>query len=152
DTLFKNLSITQDNLVCSNDPPNGQKGLTNGAIATIVILSLLGLLVLVGTIIDLISMLKFNIVHNRIIPNNTYNHLVDDDDNEITIQSETHRTPKILFLAEFSALKSLRRIFTLEQKTSDDTNDSFLFINGIRVLSLCWIIIGHSLLFNLSYT
>ncbi|CAF1073401.1 unnamed protein product [Adineta steineri] len=150
-TLFKNLSITQENLVCSNDLPNGQKGLTNGAIATIVILSLLGLLVLVGTIIDLISMLKFNIVHNRIISNNTYNHLVDDD-NEITTQSETHRTSKILFLAEFSALKSLRRIFTLEQKTNDDTNDSFLFINGIRVLSLCWIIIGHSLLFNLSYT
>ncbi|CAF0927550.1 unnamed protein product [Adineta steineri] len=151
-TLFKNLSITQENLVCSSDLPNGQKGLTNGAIATIAILSLLGLLVLVGTIIDLISMLKFNIVHNRIISNNTYNHLVDDDDNEITTQSETHRTSKILFLAEFSALKSLRRIFTLEQKTNDDTNDSFLFINGIRVLSLCWIIIGHSLLFNLSYT
>ncbi|CAF4034673.1 unnamed protein product, partial [Adineta steineri] len=76
-TLFKNLSITQENLVCSSDLPNGQKGLTNGAIATIAILSLLGLLVLVGTIIDLISMLKFNIVHNRIISNNTYNHLMD---------------------------------------------------------------------------
>src|SRR5947207_2985918 len=59
-TIFKNISITEDDLICSNDPPNGQKGLTNGAIATIIILSLLGLLVLVGTIINLILMSRLD--------------------------------------------------------------------------------------------
>ncbi|CAF1165447.1 unnamed protein product [Rotaria sordida] len=157
--LLKKTNITQDNLICSNDLPNGQKDLTSGAIATIVILSLLGLLVLIGTIIDLILMSELNSVHNLTIHHNVYNHLVDDD--EITTQSESRRTSgyfslnptsRIVFLAEFSVLKSLHRIFTLEEKTSDDKNESFLFINGIRVLSLFWIIIAHSLLFGLSYT
>ncbi|CAF1430753.1 unnamed protein product [Rotaria sordida] len=157
--LFKKINITQDNLVYSKDPPNGQKGLTNGAITTIVILSLLGLLVLIGTIIDLFLMSKLDSIDNLTIYNAAYNHLVNDG--EMTGQTESrrilryfslNRTSRIVFLAEFSALKSLRRIFTLEEKTSDDKNESFLFINGIRVLSLFWIIIAHSVLFGLSYT
>ncbi|CAF1187897.1 unnamed protein product [Didymodactylos carnosus] len=156
-TLFEQNNITQDNLVCSNDPPNGQKGLTNGAIVTIVILSLLGLLVLIGTIIDLILMSKLNSVGNLTIHNDAYN----QDEGEMTSQPESRVTSKYfslnltsrtVFLADFSALKSLRRIFTIKEKSSGDKNDSFLFINGIRVLSLFWIIIAHSLLYGLSYT
>ncbi len=58
--LFDKTNITTDNLVCSNDPPNGQKGFTDGAIATIVILSLLGFVVFIGTIIDLILMSRLD--------------------------------------------------------------------------------------------
>lgn len=63
-----------------------------------------------------------------------------------------HSRSEALLLAEFSAIKSLRRIFTNKETTSSSNNDSFVFINGIRVLSLFWIIIAHSLLFGLSYT
>ncbi|CAF1487135.1 unnamed protein product [Rotaria sordida] len=158
-TLFNMTGITSQNLVCSNDSPNGQKGLTSGAIATIVILSLLGLLILTGTILDLIHRPKLYLVHNLPVYNSAYNHLVDDG--ETTIQFELQQTSRnfplkskarTVFLAEFSALKSLRRIFTLEEKSNGDKNESFLFLNGIRVLSLFWVIIAHSILFGLSYT
>ena len=156
-SFFKKNNISEDNLVCSNDPPNGKKGFTNGAIATIVILSLLGFLVFIGTIIDLILLSRINSDNNMTSHLNGHNFLSDAETTESesqklpqhSIQAMIDTTPRTLFLAEFSALKSLRRIFTMKQKKDDD---SFLFINGIRVLSLIWVIIGHSLVFGLAYT
>ena len=134
-SFFKSSNITEDNLACSNDPPNGQKSLTGGAIATCIILSLLGLLVFLGTIIDLI---------------------VAKDRNDRKSLSENERegsnsitTSRTMFLANFSALRTLRRIFSM--KITNDEN-SFHFINGVRVLALFWVIIGHSLLDSLAYT
>lgn len=75
--LFTNISITEDNLACSNDLRNGQKGLSNGAIATLVVLSFLGLLVLIGTAIDVFLMSKINSVGDQKIQNDVYNHLVE---------------------------------------------------------------------------
>ncbi|CAF4855020.1 unnamed protein product [Rotaria sp. Silwood1] len=157
DTLFNKSNITKDNLACSNDPPNGQKGLTHGAIATIVILSFLGLLVLMGTIIDLVLMSRINSADNMTTHRNGYTHFVNAEapENELvksprdSFQALIPPTPHIVFLAEFSALKSLHRIFTMKQKNEDN---SFLFINGIRVLSLFCVIIGHSLSFGFSYS
>ncbi|CAF4095985.1 unnamed protein product, partial [Adineta steineri] len=106
--LFKNSSITENDLICSNDPPYGQQGLARDAIITYTDIS------------------EFKLIQ---VPQNS--------------------TSRIIFLAEFSAIRTLRRIFTMKIKNNDD---SFLFINGIRVLSLCWVIIGHSIAFSLSYT
>jgi len=83
----------------------------------------LGLLVLIGTIIDLFLMSKFDSVDNLTIYNAAYNHLVNNG--EMTSQPESrrisryfslNRTSRIIFLAEFSALKSLHRIFILKEK------------------------------------
>ncbi|UJR11689.1 hypothetical protein I4U23_015870 [Adineta vaga] len=145
--FFKQLNITEDNFVCSNDPPNGQRHLSNGVILTIIVLSVLCLLVLIGTMIDLIPKSKMTSIHNFIIHNGTYDDLVNE--NEIRTESKSNRTSRILFLSEFSALKSLRRIFTVKETNN---NDSYVFLNGIRVLSLFWVIIAHSLLYSLSYT
>ena len=70
-------------MVCSNDPPNGQKGFTIGAIVTIVILSLLGFLVFIGTIIDLILLSRIGSANDINSHINGYNHLIDAGTTEI---------------------------------------------------------------------
>ena len=159
-TFLNKSNVSVDQLVCSNDPPNGQKGLTTGAIATIVILSILGFLVLVGTIVDLILIFRLNTVDHATKNINEYDQIEDRYITEHTsFNSPRHSrhssdaladpSPHMVFLAEFSAIKNLRRIFTMKQKNDHET---YPFLNGIRVLSLFWVIIGHSLLFNLIYT
>ncbi len=128
-TLFEMTNITEDNLVCSNDPPNGHKGFTHGAIATIVILLFLGVFVLAGTIIDLILMSRPKSdagITGRVSAN-----LPSYSPSSVQVSIDT--THRIAFLAEFSALRTLRRIFTMKQ---NNDNESYLFINGIRVLTL----------------
>lgn len=156
--LFKKTNITVDNLACSSDPPNGQKGLTNGAIVTITILSFLGCLVSVGTIVDLLLTSRLDAVANMTAHINGYDY-VDGITQPISInlppnsryslESLIHITPITLFLVEFSALKSLHRIFTMKEKKD---SESYLFINGIRVLSLFSVIIGHTIAFSSSFT
>ncbi|CAF4351428.1 unnamed protein product, partial [Rotaria sp. Silwood2] len=70
-------------------------------------------------------------------------------DSRFSIQTFINKSSKITFLAEFSLLHTLKQIFS-KRKTSDTS--SFDFLNGIHVLSLVWIIFGHSVAFNLLYT
>ncbi|CAF1061127.1 unnamed protein product [Adineta steineri] len=151
-TLLNISNIKEDDLLCSNDPANGQSNLTTGAIATIIILSLLALLVLVGTIIDIVFMSKIDSVNDINAQLSGYNHLIDSEprmSSRDSYRSRMKSKPYVIFLAEFSALKTLRQIFTIKQKNN---NESYQFLNGIRVLSLFWVIIGHSFLFNILFT
>ena len=158
--IFKKTNITVNDIVCSNDYPNGQKNLTLGAITTIIILSFLVFLVLLGTIIDLILMSRFDTAGNLTSHINGYDFVADGRITQpvssnlpkysrYSIQAWIDITPRTLFLSEFSALKSFHRIFSF--KKSKD-KEFYPFINGIRVLALFWIIIAHSLLICLSYT
>ena len=47
-------------------------------------------------------------------------------------------------LREYSAISTLKRIFSF-----DRTHSTYAFFNGIRAMSLFWIILGHSFLFHL---
>lgn len=161
-TLFKKASITEKQLVCSNDSRNGQKGLTVGVIITIFILSLLGSIVLLGTIIDLLLKTEQQSIDSKASNINGHDTYLDIEEAESESESielsqkSTYNfsifidpTSRLGSLAEFSAIRTLRRIFTMKQKNDDD---SFIFINGIRVLALFWVIMGHSVAFGLSYT
>ncbi|CAF3799873.1 unnamed protein product [Rotaria sp. Silwood1] len=103
-TLFKKSNITEDNVICSNDPPNGQKGLTHGAIATIVILSMLGLLVLIGTIIDLILMSRGDSGDNIPSHMNGYTHFINTEISEQASIKSSRYSLQILIPTTSNAL------------------------------------------------
>ena len=149
--FFKNKNITENDLLCSNDPPNGQKGLTRGAIATCVILSLLAFLVVAGTMVDLIVISRFNSFVGVAVSIDRRNHISDTEVTQSKAQNVSccTRSSCIVFIAEFSAVRALRRIFTMKTKNDEK---SFPFINGIRVLALFWVILGHSFQIGIFYS
>ena len=115
-TTFIQTMLNNSNFTAIVQCSNEQNNLSGGAIVVCVILSILALLVCVGTMIDLIS---------------------------------SWQTPHLKKLAELSAIRTLRRIFTINKKENDN---SFAFIDGIRVLALFWIIFCHSFTFGMSIT
>lgn len=146
DSVFISLNLTEKNIVCSNDSPNGQDGLTLGATIVILVLSILTLVVLFGTLVDLVVLYQYREMNQNHGEINT-----EIKSNYPRFTSDVNSDPQVWleFLSEFSALRTLRRIFTMTEKRNTDT---FKFINGIRVVSLFWVIIGHSIAFSLSYT
>ncbi|CAF3744244.1 unnamed protein product [Rotaria sp. Silwood1] len=155
--IFKVHNLTKDYLQCSNDRSNEQNGLSSGTIAFSIVLSLLALLVLIGTIIDLVVHMYITWNKNEKLPINGYQDLSDDSSNKSvsysladqSLQSLTQKMPIIVFMREFSAIRTLQHIFKINKKENEN---SFTFLNGIRVLSLFWVILGHTFVFGIFYT
>ncbi|CAF3191128.1 unnamed protein product [Rotaria socialis] len=155
--VLKHSNVTEDHLLCSNE----QRNLSRGAIVTCLVLSFLGLIVLIGTVTDVINNIQFNSMKSGVININGYTNMTDSIETErksMTLLRDTHFSSqalletksKLAFMAEFSALRTLRRVFNIETKTNNE--GSLPFLNGVRVFALFWIIIGHSLVFSLSFS
>ena len=104
--------------------PRDKKSLTHGAIATIIILSLLNLLVLLGTIVDLILILQ-DLIHLTIslhyVSKINYSTKIGvagtesakfSRDARSSCQALIDTKSRRIFLAEFSAMENVRRMFT----------------------------------------
>lgn len=151
--VFNKSEIDETQLTCSGDPENGQESLTTGAIVMIIIISLLAFIVLLGTLIDLMKMFtarKFSVDQK---PINEVDHWYPYGNGSAKSNLNADETKSlnalITFFHEFSALKTLSHIFTMENKSK---SDNFQFINGIRVLSLFAVIGGHSIVFGIGYS
>ena len=109
----------------------------------------------IGTIVDLVLVSRLNSVEDTIGSVNEYKYTSGDELTDsksillprFSLQALLNSSQAVL-IAEFSAICTLRHIFTMKKK---NTSDSFDFIHGFRVLSLFWVIFGHSFTFRLSY-
>lgn len=139
--MLNMTELTEKNLHCSNDRLNEPNSNLRGTIAFIVIISLLTLIVLMGTMIDIVAYIHFYM-------NN------ESKTTSITSYSQSlailiQNRPFVEFFGEFSAIRTLQRIFVI---TKSENDNMFTCLNGIRVLSLIWIILGHSFSSGIYYT
>ncbi|CAF2129145.1 unnamed protein product [Rotaria magnacalcarata] len=155
--IFKVYDMNEDNLHCSNDRLNEHNNYLVGTIVFSIFLSLLVLFVLIGTIIDLVVHMYVKMNTNKKPHTNKYHDLSDENSNKNvsltlvnqSLESLAKKMPFIMFLREFSAICTLRYIFKINK---NEKENSFTFLNGIRVLSLFWVILGHSFGSTMFYT
>ena len=152
-TLLQNISqlenLTQNHLRCSNDRHNEHNSHLRGTIAFVVVLSLLVLIVLIGTFVDIVAYICLATKKNEPSDGHEYHDLSDEKSRKAESLTLTHqsltrlaeKSPLIMFLGEFSAIRTIRRILTMNETPN---KNMFTFLNGLRVLSLVWVILGHS--------
>lgn len=158
--IQKQSNFSDKDFVCLKE----RQAFYAGPIVTVIILALLFVLLLVGTVIDLMLANKIDIVSrittrflykNRLFESSASLETASPQQSRHSITAESlineptstmSSSPSLPFIVEFSVVRILRKIFTIPT-TDDSTN--FPFLNGMRALALFWIILSHSLLFEI---
>ena len=138
---------------------------TTSSIIMLTICVLFLLLVIIGTIIDVLFWLTNNLskIHlnetERLVADSTSceaKYSINEDDREPLIntkpkvRSVTETRKYVLFLKDLILLFSLYKNVPLILATHQPPN-AITSINGIRVISICWVIFGHTLVWELAY-
>lgn len=156
--LQTKTNYTNNNFVCSTE----RQPFSAGPIITTTVLTLLFSLILIGTIVDLmlaynidfVSLVKAYICCNKISSSTTS--LLYDSHVSLATEALINESTTVMsqplpipFIAEFSLVRILQKIFTIPKI---DNETDFPFLNGVRVLSLLLVILGHSLLYGLQFS
>lgn len=128
--------------------PKGEVLLTNefkitvntGQIITLSITGTIGLLLIIGLITEYSTFFSKPGLGDhdfRYLEDNMDDPMTDNQVDKDLVQSKTKLG---LFFLSFSPGRNLRKIFYTEERE----NDPLRMINGVRVLSMLWVIVGHA--------
>lgn len=128
-----------------------------GACVFIAILCIFGILLLLGTCLDVVSSQRVSKVVNRSADDPSDqeddDRLIDNDlaidHSEVIIQNLETRGRLYKFLVAFSVVSNAKKILSTEASV---INRPLQALHGIRFLSMTWVILGHTYLFALMGT
>ena len=126
-----------------------------GAYAAVTVISIFGFLVVVGTVWYLlepiiVSFMERNRDDTTVLVDAEEEGTEGQDAPANSRKYATSNQPEsfiVRFLKCFSLQKTMNTIFSMETKPGQ-----ILCLNGIRVLSINWVVLGHTYIFSLSYT
>ncbi|XP_042896783.1 nose resistant to fluoxetine protein 6 [Parasteatoda tepidariorum] len=128
--------------------------LTNGAIATITILSFFTLLAILGSFVTAYKYLstsrkRKSFLHESSIRIN-YDKENEDDSDEILLFTEGAKTKFSVFLEKADSFLNCFCVFTNGAKllNTDATEGQMMCLHGIRFLSMSWVILAHTYAFS----
>lgn len=133
-----------------------KKSFSNGAIVMMFISSLIGILCLMGTITDRVCHYvkicrssSYVVYVNEDVVINEKEEMSKKEENNTTsmhtVKEESEGIFLVKFLMCFSLIKNTRAIFDTTIPAGAITS-----VNGIRTLSIMWVILGHTIAFGMS--
>ena len=151
--IFVNETVLNGTVPFYYCTPEAKPSYSAGAIIMLTITSIFGALVIIGTLFDLLLYYikryeenEIGSINTNILKMNKVN-ILDERDNLLgrnRQQSMSERIKTFLkdSLVGFSLYKTVPTIFSTRQPSSAITS-----INGIRVISMFWVILGHTYFF-----
>ena len=123
--------IPQSSILCQQE-----KQLDISAILTLSLISFIAILVLIGTFLDFYEIYLKQLFQNK---RKVFYEIIKEEDENL-IQPEKIKNSLIIeILQGFSAIKNSKKIFDIT-----NTEGQLECLNGIRFLSIAWVILGHT--------
>ncbi|EDV25543.1 uncharacterized protein TRIADDRAFT_55740 [Trichoplax adhaerens] len=137
---IKTVKVYGSTVYCAHESPY-----TFGSIFTIVLCGILLVLVIVGTIIEACQMRKKDQRLHIYEDANTIKPIINEDTplvNTLSVEKENHLITELLLA--FSVRKNSIAIFNTSSSAKN-----VLCLNGLRTISMFWVILGHTFLWPL---
>ncbi len=138
----RELVVANSSMYCTNSKAPSY---SNGAKIMIAISTLFAVLVLFGSCVDAVQ--QFSVKHTNTAKSVNLNH---DGETSPLLTKEKLKPDKVApldFILAFSLFKTVPTLLATHQGSGVITS-----LNGIRVISMTWVILGHTYAFALSFT